>query len=192
MDYLRAQAGIVEDGGKATDLVIANYVYNKVHAGQQTAINYIPTLPENKIFNWCDIGKFKLSEYLLMHSVIYRTELLRDINLELPKHTFYVDNIFVYVPLPHVKSIYYINTNMYMYFIGREDQSVNEDVMMSRIDQQIKITKIMIDNTNLDELAKQPKLEKYMINYLSMMMCICTVFLRKIGNKDSLQKLDNL
>ena len=38
-----------------------------------------------------------------MHSVIYRTELLRGMGLQLPKHTFYVDNIFVYVPLPHVQ-----------------------------------------------------------------------------------------
>ena len=120
-----------------------------------------------------------------MHSVIYRTELLRDIKLELPKHTFYVDNIFVYVPLPHVKTMYYINTNMYMYFIGRDDQSVNEDVMMGRIDQQLRVTKIMIDATHLDELEKTPKLKRYMFNYLSMMMCICTVFLRMINTKES-------
>lgn len=120
-----------------------------------------------------------------MHSAIYRTDLLREIKLELPKHTFYVDNIFVYVPLPHVKTMYYIDTNMYMYFIGRDDQSVNEDVMKSRIDQQLKVTKIMIDATNLEELEKTPKLRRYMLNYLSMMMCICTVFLRMIGTDEA-------
>ena len=123
-----------------------------------------------------------------MHSAIYRTQLLRDIKLELPKHTFYVDNIFVYVPLPYVKTMYYINTDMYMYFIGREDQSVNEEVMKSRIDQQLKITKIMIDATDLSELDKLPKLKRYMLNYLSMMMCICTVFLRMIDTKESDEK----
>ena len=35
-----------------------------------------------------------------MHSVIYRTKLLVECGLELPKHTFYVDNIYVYKPLP--------------------------------------------------------------------------------------------
>ena len=39
-----------------------------------------------------------------MHSVIYRTEILRACGMELPKHTFYVDNIFVYQPLPQVKN----------------------------------------------------------------------------------------
>ena len=120
-----------------------------------------------------------------MHAVVYKTSVLRDMKLKLPKHTFYVDNIFVYVPLPHVKSAYYINSNMYMYYIGREDQSVNEDVMKSRIDQQLKITKIMIDATDLPALDKQPKLERYMLNYLSMMMCICSVFLRMIGTAEA-------
>ena len=49
-----------------------------------------------------------------------------ELRLELPKHTFYVDNIFVYQPLPHVKSMYYLDVNFYRYFIGRDDQSVNE------------------------------------------------------------------
>lgn len=192
MAYIREQLSLSFNDKDTTDLIIGNYVYNKIHEGIQTPINYSNAFKPQTLLNWSQIGKFKLSQYLLMHSIIYKTEILRSINFELPKHTFYVDNIYAYVPLPYVKSIYYIDTNMYMYFIGREDQSVNEKVMMGRIDQQIKITKIMIDNTNLDELDKQPKLQKYMIGYLSMMMCICSVFLRKIGDKQSLQKLDDI
>ena len=127
-----------------------------------------------------------------MHSVIYRTQLLKDINLVLPKHTFYVDNIFVYVPLPYVRSMYYIDTDMYMYYIGREDQSVNESVMLSRVDQQLKITKIMIDNINYDVLRKQKKLCKYMISYLAIMMCICSVFLRMEQTKENEEKLTHI
>ncbi len=56
------------------------------------------------------VGHFRPAQNLLMHSVIYRTQLLRDCEgMELPKHTFYVDNIFVYQPLPYVKSMYYMN-----------------------------------------------------------------------------------
>ena len=80
-----------------------------------------------------------------MHSVIYRTQLLRDCHLVLPKHTFYVDNLFVYVPLPYVKTMYYLDVDFYRYYIGREDQSVNEKNMIKNIDQQIKVNKIMVD-----------------------------------------------
>ncbi len=62
-----------------------------------------------------------------------------------PKHTFYVDNLFVFEPLPYVKNLYYLDVNFYRYFIGRDDQSVNEKVMIKRIDQQIRVNKLMVD-----------------------------------------------
>ena len=122
------------------DMVIANYVYEKVGAKRKKVIQYDNVFPEEQIFGWNDIGKFKIDQYILMHSVVYRTQLLKNCGLKLPKHTFYVDNIFVFEPLPMVKKMYYVNTNFYRYFIGRDDQSVNETVMISRIDQQISVT----------------------------------------------------
>ncbi len=195
MSYLRRQAKLVEASQTsqgessassetcscstdvATDLVISNYVYEKVHEGTHAPIRYTHVFPTDTEFSWSEVGRFHSSQYLLMHSVIYRTDLLRDINLQLPEHCFYVDNIFVYVPLPHVRTMRYFNVDVYRYYIGREDQSVNEKVMLSRIDQQIRITKIMIDSVDLSTVSNE-RLRSYMKNYLSMMMCICSVFLR--------------
>ena len=123
--------------GNSPDLFLANYVYEKVGAKRKKVINYNWALPKNKIFTWDDIMYFRQSQNILMHSTIYRTKLLKDCGLKLPKHTFYVDNIFVYQPLPFIKTLYYMDVNLYRYFIGRSDQSVNEKVMISRIDQQI-------------------------------------------------------
>ena len=184
MPFLRAQSELPD----ACDLVVANYVYEKVFEGTRTVIDYRNVFPVGETFTWNDIGRFKSSQYLLMHSVIYRTDLLRDIGLVLPEHCFYVDNIFVYVPLPAVYTIRYFDVDMYEYFIGREGQSVNESTMMARIDQQLRITRFMIDSVDLDEDVVQRKLRHYMDNYLSMMMCICSVFLRMIHTEESEQK----
>ena len=128
-----------------------------------------------------------------MHSVIYRTEMLRACRLELPKHTFYVDNIFVYQPLPAVKSIYYMDVDLYRYFIGRADQSVNEKVMVTRVDQQVRVTKLMIDSHNLKQLYHtQRKLARYMTSYLSMMMTISSIFLIIDGSPAALGKKTEL
>ena len=122
-----------------------------------------------------------------MHSVIYRTQLLRDCGLELPKHTFYVDNLFVYQPLPYVKSLYYINADLYRYFIGRADQSVNESVMAGRIDQQVRVTELMIAAHDVRSIkASQPKLGRYMLSYLSMMMTISSIFAVLANTPESL------
>ena len=113
--------------------------------------------------------------------------MLIDCGLDLPRHTFYVDNIFVYTPLPHVKTLYYLDVNFYRYFIGRNDQSVNEAVMIGRIDQQLKITKIMLDSHDLYKI-KSRKLRRYMILYIEIMMVICSILAIKSGTEENLQK----
>lgn len=188
MGYLRVQCEL-ETG---TDLVIGNYVYEKVSENTRTVMHYRSVFPEGREFHWDEVGHFLQSQYLLMHSVIYRTALLRDMDLVLPKHTFYVDNIFVYVPLPKVKTIYYRDVDMYRYFIGREDQSVNESVMISRIDQQLRVTRLMIDAVLLPGGVPEKRLERYMENYLSMMMCICSIFLRMIDSDESEDKREEI
>lgn len=185
MRYLRLQMEFKDP----TDLVIANYVYEKVHEGTRTVMRYKNVFPEGYEFGWDEVGRFGPSQYLLMHSVIYRTELLRDMNLQLPEHCFYVDNIFVYEPLPQVESMYYLDVDMYRYFIGREDQSVNESVMMGRIDQQLRVTRTMIDAVDVMAIEEK-RLRQYMENYLAMMMCICSVFLRMRNTSEDEEKRD--
>lgn len=185
MKYLRLQMELKEP----TDLVIANYVYEKVHEGTRTVMRYKNVFPEGCEFGWDEVGRFGPSQYLLMHSVIYRTDLLRDMDLQLPEHCFYVDNIFVYEPLPQVETMYYLDVDMYRYFIGREDQSVNESVMMGRIDQQLRVTRTMIDAVDVMSIEEK-RLRQYMENYLAMMMCICSVFLRMRNTPEDEEKRD--
>ena len=182
--------GFVKDESEV-DMVIANYVYEKVGMTHKKVIRYDNVLPENQISKWEDIGHFRLDQYILMHSVIYRTEMLKLCQLELPKHTFYVDNIYVYYPLPHVRTLYYMNVDLYRYFIGREDQSVNEKVMISRIDQQLFVTKKMISMYEL-RLIGSKKLRKYMVNYLAIMMTVSSILCIRSKKKENLEKKKEL
>ena len=187
LDVLR---GFVEDGS-GVDMLLANYVYEKPSLHKHKVIRYDGVFPEDRVFTWSDVKRFKVSQNILMHSVIYRTKMLRDCQLELPKHTFYVDNIFVYNPLPYVKKMYYVNADLYRYFIGRDDQYVNEKVMIGRIDQKIKVNKLMIDAYDLTKI-KNKKLRDYMVKYLTMMMTVSSVFLIKEGSEESLAKREEL
>ena len=83
------------------DLLLCNYVYEHTVDNTHHTVRYTGILPEDRPFTWAEIGHFPQSQNILMHSVIYRTQVLRDCGLRLPKHTFYVDNIFVYLPLPN-------------------------------------------------------------------------------------------
>lgn len=174
--------------GKDTlDMLITNFVYEKQGAKHKKVMNYNMALPKNELFTWDDVKVFIAGQYILMHSVIYRTGLLRECGLKLPEHTFYVDNIFVYQPLPYVKSMYYLDVNFYRYFIGRDDQSVNEKVMIGRLDQQIRVTKLMLGCCDVMKLADR-KLKRYMIRYLEIMMTVSSILAIRSGTEEDLGK----
>lgn len=178
-------------GGTLIDMMICNYVYEKQGAKKKKTIRYTTAFPQEQVFGWDDVKHFHLGQYILMHSAIYRTKMLKDCGLELPKHTFYVDNIYVYYPLPHVKTLYYMDVDLYRYFIGRADQSVNEKVMIGRVDQQIRVNKIMIDQYDL-RTVQNKKLRKYMSNYLDIMMTVSSIMLIRSGTKEALEKKKDL
>ena len=183
LETLRTLSG----GQTALDMLISNFVYEKEGVKRKRVMHYRSILPKEQLFGWEEAKHFKKGRYILMHSVIYRTQLLRECGLELPKHTFYVDNIFVYFPLPYVKTMYYLDVDFYRYFIGREDQSVNEAVMIRRIDQQIKVNKLMIEAVDLWKLPNK-KLRKYMFNYLEIITVISTIMCIRSGTEENLSK----
>ncbi len=181
-----------ERDGREVDMVLSNYVYDKVGKKHKKVMNYRSVIRPNRILDWDKANQLRLGQYILMHSVIYRTEMLKGCKMELPKYTFYVDNIYVYYPLPHVKKFCYVDTDFYLYYIGREDQSVNEKVMIGRLDQQIFVTKTMIDMYHLEEDVQSRKLRHYMRNYLSMMMTISTILCIRSKNTENLEKMRGL
>ena len=129
--------------GALADLIICNYLYDHLYEGKQKRMGYENVFRDGKVCTWDTIGKFHPSQYLVMHAQICRTEVLQRSGVRLPRHTFYVDNLFANQPLPFVKTILYLDLDLYHYFLGREDQSVNEQVLMKRIDQQILVTAIL-------------------------------------------------
>ena len=66
-----------EERNLRVDLFISNYVYEKVHEGTHTTISYRMALPRKKVFSWEEIGRFRPDQNLLMHSLCYRTDVLR-------------------------------------------------------------------------------------------------------------------
>ena len=174
------------------DMLIANYIYDHVDDGTSHSISYSNALPQERPFGWSETRRFRMDQNLLMHSVIYRTKVLRESGMKLPEHTFYVDNLFVYIPLPYVKVLYYIDVDLYHYYIGREDQSVNEQVMIGRIDQQIRVNKLMIDAFDLEKDVENSHLRRYMRSYLTMICCVTSIMLLISGTKENDQKRKEL
>ncbi len=176
---------------KPVDMHLSNFVYEKLSTGHQRRMLLSPLFPENQIIGWDGMKRNIKGFSILMHSVIYRTGLLHDCGLKLPQHTFYVDNLYVYIPLIHVKTLYYENVSFYRYYIGREGQSVAEQTMIKRIDQQLRVNYAMIDTVDPWQV-EEPHLRKYLLSYLESVTVVSTSIGYLSKDPVNYKKIDDL
>ena len=181
-----------ENGG--VDLMVTNYFYVHTDGVGDRSISYKNALPTDKIFGWNEIGRFQPHQLLTIHSCTFRTDLMRQISEPLPKHVFYEDNLMVYRLLPLVSRMYYMNADLYRYWIGRPDQSVQENVMKKRYSHQVLVTEKCFTSCHLDD-PLEPKLRKYLKHELFMMFGISILYIRlnksKEADKDLYKMWDN-
>lgn len=176
---------------KQIDMCVSNYVYEKVGAAHKHVVRYTNALPVDRVFTWDDVGTFRIGQYMLMHSVIYRREMLLDCGLSLPKHTFYVDNLYVYIPMQYVHKMIYLDVDFYRYFIGRDDQSVQEQVMIRRMDQQLRVNDLMFSQVDLTKVD-HPRKRAYMRNYLEIITGVSTTMLSIFATPEHIEQKKRL
>ena len=157
-------------------MLVTNYVYDKVTKRHKIVVNFRHVMETGRVLGWDDLGKFGLAQYIIMHALTFRTQVVRDSGLQLPEHTFYVDFYYSYQPFPWVKRIQYLDVPFYHYFIGREGQSVQTDVMIRRVDQLRLVNRLMTEAT--PERGTVPEgLYRYMIHFLAIESCVTSAFL---------------
>ena len=166
-----------------TDLVVCNYVYTYTDGRSDQVISFANVYDEGKILTWDDIHKFKVTQYPSLHSMMYKKSVLDKSNIELPKHVFYEDNLFIYLPLVNTKTIYYLDLDLYRYYIGRADQSVQESQMIKRSSHQVLVSERVCTAYDLTEVENK-KLRKLMTRECIFLMTIGVVFSRLAFNKE--------
>lgn len=166
-----------------TDLVVCNYVYTYTDGRSDQVISFANVYDEGKVLTWDDIHKFKLTQYPSLHSMMYKKSVLDKSNIDLPKHVFYEDNLFIYLPLVNTKTIYYLDLDLYRYYIGRADQSVQESQMIKRSSHQVLVSERVCTAYDLTEIENK-KLRKLMTRECIFLMTIGVVFSRLAFNKE--------
>ena len=189
--YPRILAVLRSFQDRPLDMLVSNYIYDKVGVTHKHVMRYRHALPMDRVFSWEEIKPFRKGQYMLMHSVIYRTQLLRDCGMTLPKHTFYVDELYVYIPLTDVQRMYYMDADFYHYYIGREGQSVQEEVMIRRIDQALLVNRLLVSEVDPFTIPEKMK-RQYMLNYLEIVTTVSSVLLTKSGTEENLKKKEEL
>lgn len=175
------------------DLFVVNYVYNRVALGDRHTIHYRKLIPNDQIVGWDDLSVPKIDQYLMIHSMIYRTQIIRESGLVLPEGESYMDSLVMLKPLRYVKSLFYHDCDLYWYTIGREGQSIGGDQVAKHVNQQIHATHLAIDGFDYQKLqAISPRLASCSLRYLSAMMTVSSITLYRIGTPEAYQQNEDL
>lgn len=173
------------------DIFVTNYFYVHEDGVGDRSIRYANALPEDRVVTWDETKRFRLHQLLTLHSSTFRTELMRKWEKELPQHVFYEDNLMVCQTLPHTKTLYYRDSDLYRYTIGREGQSVSQAMQKKRYSHQILVARRCFEACRLDRVDSK-RLRKYMYHELFMMFGIAITFARLNRDDESDRALEQM
>ena len=178
-----------KNGG--ADLVVTNYYYDHPDGRGNRSINFSNALPEGRFFTWDESKPFRVDQILMIHACTFRTELMRKYGPTMPKHIFFEDNYMVYGNLPQTKRLYYLNMDLYHYFIGRADQSVQEASFTRRYQHQLKASELCFTFCHLDDIPEKRK-RRYMKHEMFILLGIACLCAKMNGSDQAEQDLKQM
>lgn len=142
-----------------SDLVITDYSKEYVNDGISNNIVY-ENLKDSKEYYFDDFDlKLLGSSFFAMATMTYKTDILKKLKFQLPEKTFYVDMLYNVIPILKINTFTYFKCNIYKYFIGRMEQSVNTSSYEKNHLNHNFVTHELIDfyDRNVSEMSKVKK-----------------------------------
>lgn len=172
------------------DVVLTNYSRELIYSGETVLFKYNSAIEYNKIYdlNNFDFSLFKY-DYFFMATTTFKTDKLKKSNILLDEKTFYVDMEFIILPLPEINNFIYLDYDIYRYFIGRNDQSININSLIKRRKDHEKVLKRLVEFLSSDKLSSNKK--KYVSNILVQMVNTHYIIYCKsqLPNKEALKEI---
>lgn len=175
------------------DLIICNYIYTYSDARKDQVIDYKDVFVNEKVIGWNQVNKFKITQYLMIHSCIFNAAFLKKNWIDLPENVFYEDNLFVNALLSRTKTILYLNEDFYYYLIGRADQSMQLENVKKRYPDQIIVVKRTFENKCITgEVERNSKVGKCLKHHIVMMLFFCAMNARINDNVKADKDIENM
>lgn len=99
-----------------------------------------------------------------MHAVTYRTQNLRNIDYHQTEGISYTDQQWIFAPMSNVKSVSFFDKIVYHYLVGRDGQTMNQDIQAKRIYDRMKY---VIDMVHSNKIIHHLNIHKNVRFYLN-------------------------
>lgn len=109
-----------------------------------------------KVYDLDDVLADGYIRFFLMHSLTYRTDLLKEIEYKQTEGVSYTDTEWATIPIFHAKTICFFDLNVYQYNLDREGQTMDPNVLLKSIPQMEKVNDRLIQYyiANRDKLSQ--------------------------------------
>lgn len=140
------------------DMIITDF--DIINANDEITNHVSFHLKKEKCLLFNDIWK-KISD-IQMHAIIYRTELFKEINYHQTEGISYTDQEWCYYPMVKIQTVYYVNNVLYKYLLGREGQTMSENVLKKKISNLEIVANKMLKHFSLLDKNKLSR-ERYLL-----------------------------
>lgn len=141
------------------DVIFTNWCLNDTYNKEQKfSENFLNPYDYKLNIDELTIKEIPLSFYSFfsLYAITYRTKFLHDIKYKQTEGICYTDVEYIYYPLIKASTAIFLDYNVYQYFIGREDQSINPINLKKNIRHHYKIYQRMIkDYENITSPVKK-------------------------------------
>ena len=83
----------------------------------------------------------QITPYIMMHTISVKTEVLKENNIQLLEHVFYVDYEYIVKATCASKNITFVKLEVYQYLVGNVNQSVSSQNYVKRYNHHDKVVK---------------------------------------------------
>lgn len=143
------------------DAVVTKYI--TVENETKTKVEKdVGLLLDNQVHEFDDL---EFQEAIPMHMLTFKTCILANNHISITENCFYTDVEYLLKPIPYIHTLFLLDVSVYMYRIGRAEQSVSINSWRKNIDQALIVTFSLINYyNNLDKVGLSAKKRNYILS----------------------------
>ena len=117
------------------EYVVTNYYEVNDKSGEKTSKDY-KQLESKKIWKFEEVASMV---QIGMHSLVIKTEILKNNHISLDENCFYVDVEYILYPVPYISTVQFLDLYVYMYRLAVTTQSVSIQGYQKHMDDHINV-----------------------------------------------------
>lgn len=145
------------------DMVVTDYYVSYAGSSKKNRVSF--RLPINFVCNLYKNKYLRAIYGIQMHAIIYRTQMLINMNYKQTEGISYTDQEWCFFPIMEARTMFYIDVPLYNYFIGRPGQTMSPESLKKTVEHVIKVADNMLEKYIQLDSSSFPNSKSYYLRH---------------------------